>query len=265
MKKSSPARAAAVTGRSLRRRNALIVFLFCAVTALLVILFLSGCRIQTVVVENASAVSEQSVLEAAGIKAGRHQYAIDKSEIAADIKAISPYIKSVTVKRRLPAELHIVVEEYEPLYYTEYNGAYWILSDSLLVLEVFPEEASAAQKAVTHLILPEIKACEVGKTLTFTDESDAAAARECLTTFQSFSFEEPLSLLDVSEKFNITADIANKYKLIYGNSERLAEKIEFSLRAVQYLSENMYGASGTIYAAKPGEASFEITGVTKEE
>lgn len=265
MKKSKPTKSATVTGKRLRRRNALIVFLFCAVTSLLVILFLSECRIKTIVVENASAVSEQSILESAGIKIGRHQYAIDKSEIAADVKAVSPYIKSVTVKRRLPTELHIVVEEYEPLYYTEYNGTYWILSDSLLVLEVFPDEASAAQKAATHLILPEIKTCEIGKTLTFTEESDGKAAMDSLAVFQKFSFTEPLSQIDVSEKFNITADIQNKYKLIYGNAERLEEKIQFSLRTIRYLSENMYGVSGTIYAAKPGEASFEITGVSETE
>ena len=88
---------------------------------------------------------------------------------------------------------------------------------------------------------------------------------DSLTVFQKFSFTEPLSQIDISEKFNITAVIQNKYKLIYGNTERLEEKIQFSLRTIRYLSENMYGVSGTIYAAKPGEASFEITGVSETE
>ncbi|PWL98388.1 MAG: hypothetical protein DBY04_04145 [Clostridiales bacterium] len=265
MKKSGPQKTAIITGTDLKRRNFLIVFFFCAITLSLVIWFLSGCRIRTVVVENALAVSEQSILDAADIKIGRHQYAIDKSDIAARVKAVSPYIKSVTVERHLPTELSLIIEEYEPLYYTEYNGTFWILSDSLLVLEVFPDELSAKERAQTLLLLPEIKSCKLGAPLEFADESDDKAARESLAVFQESLFPEPLSSLDLSEKFNITANMQDKYTLIYGDMQNLKEKIQFSLRTVRYLSENMYGVTGTIYAAKLGMASFEITGVLETE
>lgn len=264
MKKNQP-RHSSFSEKKLRRRNHLIIFLFCAVTACIVIWFLSECRIKTVAIENASAVKEETILEAAGIKTGRHLYAIDKDKIASDVKSVSPYIKSVTVKRQLPSKLRIVVEEYAPFYYIEYSDAFWILSDSLLVLEKLPDEASAAQLGSIHLILPEIKTCEVGKPLVFADEADQNTVSEILSVFQSAAFPESLTWIDISEKFDITASMQNKYKIFYGTAECLEEKIRFSLHTIQYLAENMYGVTGNIYASKPEEASFEITGVSKTE
>ena len=133
------------------------------------------------------------------------------------------------------------------------------------MLEVFPDELSAKERAQTLLLLPEIKSCKLGAPLEFADESDDKAARESLAVFQESLFPEPLSSLDLSEKFNITANMQDKYTLIYGDMQNLKEKIQFSLRTVRYLSENMYGVTGTIYAAKLGMASFEITGVLETE
>ena len=252
-----------VTEKSLKKRNFFIVFGFTSVTLLCVILF--GCRIKTISVENTAIAEEEAILEAVGIKTGRHIYAINKEKIAAAAAETSSYIKAVTVKRRLPSKIRIVVEEYEPLYYTEHDGSYLILSDTLRVLESTPDKAAAAEKAGTLVILPEIETAEVGKTLIFTDQDDGNAAADILAVFHDAAFPDKLTWIDVSEKFDITANLMNKYTLFYGDSEKLSAKIETSLRAVRYLTENMYGVTGNLYATGASGASFEITGVAESE
>ena len=254
-----------VTEKSLKKRNFFIVFGFTSVTLLCVIFFLFGCRIKTISVENTAIAEEEAILEAIGIKTGRHIYAISKEKISAAAAGTSPYIKAVTVKRRLPSKLRIVVEEYEPLYSTEHDGAYLILSDTLRVLENTPDKAAAAEKAGTLVILPEIKTAEVGKTLVFTDQDDGNAAAVILSVFHDAAFPDKPAWIDVSEKFDITANLMNKYTLFYGDSEKLSTKIETSLRAIRYLTENMYGVTGNLYATGNTGASFEITGVAESE
>lgn len=265
MKKTKSRPASPVTEKSLKRRNFLIAFGFVSVTLLLVVFFLFGCRIQTISVENTAAASEEAIREACGIKTGRHMYAVSKEKIAAAAANTSPYIRSVTVKRKLPSTLRIIVKEYEPLYYTEYNGSYLILSDTLLVLEQTADKSAAADKAGVFVVLPEIREAEIGKALAFTDADDAKITAEILAVFRGASLFESLSWLDVSEKFNITANLQNKYTLFYGDYENLSEKISLSLRAVHYLTENMYGVAGNLYAMGTSDVSFEITGVAGSE
>lgn len=156
-----------------------------------------------------------------------------------------------------------MVEEYEPLYYTEYEGSYLILSDTLRVLENTSDKAAAMEKAGTLVILPEIKTVEVGKSLVFTIQNDGEAASEILAVFHDAAFPDKPTWINVSEKFDITANLMNKYTLFYGDSEKLSAKINTSLQAVRYLTENMYGVTGNLYATGDSSASFDITGVAE--
>jgi cell division septal protein FtsQ len=60
-------------------------------------------------VENAIAVPQPTILDAANVKAGRHLYSVGEAQIERRITASSPYVKSVTLKRKLPSTLRILI------------------------------------------------------------------------------------------------------------------------------------------------------------
>lgn len=250
-----------ITMKKLKRRHICIVF--CFVTAALFITgwFFFGCRVKRVVVEGGTIVSEEAVLDAAKIKNGRHLYALDTDKIGNAVAAISPYIKRVTVTRALSGEVRIHVEEYDGAYYVEYENAYYILSDSLRVLDKTEDIADCLAKAEVCVILPEIKEAKVGKALVFADKTKSATVRQTLESFSAFSYQSLLLWIDLSSEFAITANIDNRYQLILGNTSDLDGKLALTAESIRHLSENMGGATGTLYAAIPGEVSFEVTGV----
>lgn len=249
-----------ITEKGLRRRNALIVLCFSLVTILFIVLFLSACRIKNVSIDGCEHVDKTSLTEAIDIPTGRHMYAISKDKIAASIKGTSPYIQSVSIRRRLPSTLQIIVEEYEPLYYIAWKEQYYVLSQTLTVLEILPDKESAAAKALCQLTLPEITKAELGKVLVFINKSDLQTLLSILSVLQETGITEQLTTVNLSEKFNLYACYQNKYVLYFGTSENLAAKISRCLSSIIYLTENMYGVKGNIYASAEGETSFVITG-----
>ena len=250
-----------ITLKKLKRRHACIVFCFVTAALLIAGWFLFGCRVKRIVVEGGTIISEEAVLDAAKIKNGRHLYALDTDKIGNDVAAISPYIKRVTVTRALFGEVHIRIEEYDGAYYVEHENAYYILSDSLRVLDKTEDIADCLAKAEIRVILPEIKEAKVGKALVFADKTKSTTVRQTLESFSAFSYRDMLLWIDLSSEFAVTANADDRYRLILGNTSELDEKLTLTAESIRHLSQNMGGATGTLYAAIPGEVSFEVTGV----
>jgi len=261
-----------VMPRSLRLRNFLIVFAFVTVSVVLSIWFLVACRVNTVLVENTVAVPQPTILDAANVKAGRHLYAVSEAQIERRITASSPYVKSVTLKRKLPSTLRILVEEYDLSYYIEYEGRYYLLTHELLVLEeTTPEDALA--KGAVPLLLTKLKDPKISKdepdapkvltpmqTLEFQVKADLALSQRFLHALAESDFAEKISAVDLSDHFDLQVQISDKYTLLLGNEKDFEKKIERAEHALDYLSESMYALTGILHAEKDAPVTFEITG-----
>ncbi len=262
----------------LRLRNALIRTVFIVLALLLAAWFLIGCRVKTISVENLRYTPEPTVLDAAGIRAGRHLYAISEKKLTNSLCAESPYIRSVSLKRTLPSGITICVEEYELAYYVEFEGFCYLLSSELLILEETTPDKARSLGAAPLQTLP-IQAPKlpkdapegtpvkltVGEKLAFKTKSDFSRTQTMLTAIRSGDFAQDITAVDLSDPFELTITVSDKYKVILGNEKHLTEKISRVQGALRYLTENMYGITGTLYARSDAPVTFEITGVISQQ
>ncbi len=251
---------------ALRTRRFLIIAITAAIALSAVIYFSVFCRIKLITVENNDKISDPIILTSLNIKPYRHLYSISTKKTEKEILAISPYVKSVRLERKLPSELVIILEEYVARYYIIEDDTCYLLSDTLFVLEELPL-SEVDIKTVAYLKIPEIDKTEdrfdVGKTIRFTDTENTQYVSTLLQSVAQSPLATSLSALSLDEKANITAEVEGKYFIKLGNSKEMQEKLDFCYSSIQYLKENMNGVKGTLHAFSTEKLTFEITGVAE--
>ena len=233
-------------------------------TAFLIIFgFLRFCRVKAVTVLNNQAVDSATILEKANVKINKHLFSVNIAKIEKNILQTSPYIKSVQAKRNLPSEILIEVEEYKADFCVQILDKYYLVSDTLLVLEEISESEAAAHPSAL-LTLPEINTDEgkfgIGKKIVFIDREKGNFVSEILKTVTSSFLSDSLTSLSLHEEANITAVANNRYTLRLGNKKDLEKKIAMCEEAIAYLRDNMPSVTGTLFAWSTKQVTFEITG-----
>lgn len=261
-----------VTPLGLTIRNFMISFGFAAVAIALSVLFFTVCRVENISVENTSIVPQPTILDAAGIKAGRHLYSLNTAKIKSNIVNSSPYVKSVNIERKLPSTVRILVEEYDLSYYIEYEDRYYLVTRDLLVLEETTVE-DATEKGAVPLLLPKLKAPKVDKnnpdapkvltpmqTLTFETTADLKWSQTLLCALAETDFADKITFVDISDPFDIRINVSDKYTVRLGNEKDFEKKLSRVENALEYLSEAMYALTGILHAEKDAPVTFELTG-----
>jgi cell division protein FtsQ len=253
------------TGKILCRKY-FIVFIMTALAILISFWFIRFCRVNTISIHNNSAVSTEQILEAANIKSNKHIFAVNVKKIEAAVLETSPYIKSVQVKRNLPSEIVIEVEEHKAAYCVFILNRYYLVSDNLLVLEPI-SEAEMITHSSALLTLPEINTDNtkkeifgIGKKLVFVEQEDNDFVEEILKTISESTLSGSLTSLALHEEANITAIVNDRYMLRLGNKKELAKKIDMCVESMEYLQTNMPSVTGTLFAWSTKQVTFEITG-----
>lgn len=251
---------------ALRTRRFLITAVTAVIALAAVIYFSVFCRVKLVTVENNEKVTDTVILTTLDIRPYRHLYSIGTRKTEKEILALSPYVKSVSLKRNLPSELVIVLEEYNARYYIIEDDICYLLSDTLFVLEELPL-SEIDTKTVAYLQIPEIDKTNdrfaVGKTIRFTDKEDGEYVNHMLKTVSESALGEAVTSLSLHEKANITAEIDGKYLIKLGNKKEMSEKLALCYESIQYLRKNVTGVKGTLHAWTTKNLTFEITGVAE--
>ena len=249
------------TGKILRRKF-FIIFLMTVSAVLISFCFFRFCRVKTVTVRNNTEVDTATILETANIKINSHLFALNANKTESSVLNISPYIKTVQVKRNFPSEIVIEIEEYEADYCILVLEKYYLMTDTLLLLEEIPE-SEIGDHGTAFLNLPEIntdaKKFGIGKKIVFTEKAAGDYVSEALKTVSESFLSNSLYALSLHEEANIIARINENYTLRLGNKKDLADKLALCEEAVNYLKENMPGVTGTLYAWTTKQVTFELT------
>lgn len=256
----------------------LITAFFIIFTIAAIVFFLVNVRIQTVEVKNCVYSQEDTVITAANIKPGTHSYGIDKAKISKNIKAASPYVTDVRIKRTGIHSVEIILTEDAPRFYIERDGKYVLLSEKLRVLASFDSLAECAHLPVYPILLMPVKEAETGKTVVFEDNKgdeetppdlsilDGEDAFEILTKISESPLSGTITHADISERFDLRFTYKDKYEIRFGAPRGFDEKLALVIKTIAYLEnpENGYSqAKGIIHASVIGETSFEPTGAAE--
>lgn len=121
--------------------------------------------IQKITVENNSHYTQEQIISLAGAKTGENLFEASLSAMKEKLLA-DPYIKNVKLKRRLPAEVVIIVEERKEDAAVPYGGKYIVIDNDGMVLRQADQEP-----ALTLLLGMTIKNMKPGTPLEVEDNT----------------------------------------------------------------------------------------------
>ena len=233
------ARAAEVAAR--RRRLYKIITI--AVSSILVIIFITAFfflffKVENIEVEGDTRYDYEEIIAAAGIEKGTNLYAIDKYEIEEKIIESCPYIKTVYITRTFPSTLNFKVSEETPEYYFSLANEYFILSDSLRVIDKV-NSMSGMFLQYPHIIKlnpQSVKKAIVGETVVFDNEGYIEYAVEMLGIFKNSALGDSITLVDFSDRFKIFFIYADRFRVDIGDISDVEKKIIVAQKVIESLS-----------------------------
>ena len=202
------------------------------------------------------------VAESAGIEKGDKLYRIDRSRAEKEIIKNCAYIEKVNIKRSFPNKVKFVVECYEPIWYIEISGDFYVLDENLRVLEETKNEQRLYDSDITKLTLPNVKKAIVGEEIVFgSSEVETEATIEIMKTILSSPIRNMLSSADIDNRYDIHFELDSltgedklegRFFVSVGGYSRLDAKLDYIARALE--KENLEGVSGgTIDVSENGE------------
>ncbi|MCI8655130.1 MAG: FtsQ-type POTRA domain-containing protein [Clostridia bacterium] len=169
---------------------------------------------------------------------GRNIFLLSKGRIERDLKKI-PYVKKVTIKKRLPNKLEIKIEERQKAYMIQSENGYLYLDNQGYILE-----ESSINIAKPILIGTASQELVPGKRL---EENDLKKLEDVIKIVENC---KKIKIYDIITNINISDDeeyiiyIEEKRKFIYiGDSSNLANKMLY----IEDILEKEEGKEGKIF------------------
>ncbi len=202
------------------------------------------------------------VAAGAGIKKGDKLYRLDKNEAEKAILLNCPYIEKVDIKTSFPNKIKFEVECYEPIWYIEISGDFYVLDEKLRVLEETRNKERLYDSGITSLTLPNVKTAMVGETLVFgSSEVETEATLKIMETILSSPIRDMMSGADIDNRYDIHfefdalpdgTELDGRFLVNVGGYSKLEAKLEYIVRAL--IKENLEGAvGGTIDVSESGD------------
>ena len=215
-----------------------ILCLFVAVV--IITMFSPIFNIKTITVNGNEKIPENEILSLSSIQVGENTFKISKNKVINSIKENS-YVKDVIIKRKLPSEIEISIEERKVAFIVEYGGSFVYIDNQGYILEVSE-------------VKPEVPVIQGIQT-----ETENLVAGKRLGNIDLQRMNTVLRIMEVAESNEIASiitkiDIAyeNNYKIVFENEGKAAylgdglnlNTIILNVKAV--LDENQ-GVSGEIF------------------
>ena len=197
----------------------------------------------------------------ADIKKGDKLYKIDVREAEEKILLNCNYIEKIKIKRSFPNKMKFVVESYEPVWYLEISGDFYVLDSELRVLEETKNAQRLYESNLIKLTLPKVKTAIVGETLTFGgSEGEIEVTFSIMETILTSPAFEMISGADMDNRYDMHfefdrviipiegsvdyKDLTETFAVNVGSYGKLETKLEYIVRAL--LAEKLEGVTGGV-------------------
>jgi cell division septal protein FtsQ len=217
--------------RTPRRR---IILLIAVVAALIVggwlfaREFLTVREVQILGAENAVGWTESHVLAAVGLVDGTPMWRVDADAIDEQIAKSFSSLAGAEVTKKFPGKVYIIPIPAVPCCKVLYEGSYYVLSSELKVLY----EDTDARADLPELLLGEIVSCEVGNILELPGAYDREIVCEVVEALGGLFPPEDVKTVDLTNRYSISITYKSKYKLLFGNRDRMEQKAKLALAAI---------------------------------
>lgn len=215
-----------------------LVILF--ITLILCAMFSPLFNIKTIQVEGNELITQNEIISLSKIQTGENTFKLNKSKIKNQIKE-NAYIDEVIIKRKLPSNIIITVEERKPAYLLEYAGAYIYLDKQGYMLEInntkleIPILQGASTQTTEFVVGNRLCVEDLEKLLNLIKIMELAKVNELSSL---------ITRIDIENKQNIKLIFETKEKIAYlGDNTNLIDKIPI----IKKILEENEGIPGEIF------------------
>ena len=197
---------------------------------------------------------KQDIKSAANIDIGDNILMLSKSDVNKKVTEKLPYIGSVEVKKQLPDKVVIIPKETKAVYCVKYKKKYALLDSKYKVLEIVKKP----EKKLTEISGLKVNSCKAGQIAEFKNEDNFDIVKKILRLTEKSKYST--NKIDISSKFDIMLVLDNRYEVALGDTEDLAEKIDFMEKTLNKIDKKHKNATGTLnltYYSEKEEGYFK--------
>ena len=208
-------------------------------------------NINKIVVSGDAVYSHETVVKASGVSEGDNLVFLSKSKLNEKLSSELAYIGSVTVKRRLPSTLELVIKKTDAKLGIAMNGYFTLLDENGKVLE---KDLETVGENIILANLGEIESAELGETVVLKEEKVLTKLQQVLAECKKVGIND-ISLMDLSDIYNIKLVYQGRIILVLGetDSENLNSKLALGKAALDKQNEENNLYRGTINLTVDGK------------
>lgn len=208
-------------------------------------------NINKIVVSGDAVYSHETVVKASGVSEGDNLIFLSKSKLNEKLSSELAYIGSVTVKRRLPSTLELVIKKTDAKLGVAMNGYFTLLDENGKVLE---KDLETVGENIILVNLGEVESAELGKVIVLKENKALTKLNAVLDECKKVGIND-ISLMDLSDIYNIKLVYQGRITLELGetDSENLNSKLALGKAALDKQNEENNLYRGTINLTVDGK------------
>lgn len=210
------------------------------ITLILCAMFSPLFNVKTIQIEGNELITENEIISLSQIQIGENTFKLSKNKIKNQIKE-NAYIDEVTIKRKLPSNITITIEERKPAYQLEYATGYVYLDKQGYMLEM---NSTKLELPILQGAATETANFVVGNRLCVEDLEKLSGLIKIMELAKVNEIESLITRIDIENKQNIKLIFETKEKTAYlGDSTNLIDKIPI----IKKILEENEGIAGEIF------------------
>lgn len=227
-----------------KRKRTIKIIKWVSITLLFIVLvvitmFSPIFNIKNITVIGNEKITENEIISLSQIQLEENIYKIIKSKVKKNIKENS-YIENVTIKRKLPSQIQINIEERKPTFMVEYGASYIYIDKQGYILEISEEPINLP---ILQGIQTESEKFNAGARLNNEDLEKLNTVLKIVELAKNNDILELINRIDIENNKDYKLILETKGKTVYiGDETNLSTK----LLNVKAIIEKTEGISGDI-------------------
>ncbi len=209
----------------LKRRIKIMGLVILVIAAITLFLLSPIFNLREIHVVGNNKISKEKIISLSKIQNGTNLFKISKKEVKSNIKE-EPYIRKATVKRVLPSNIEITVEERILEYLFEFAGSYAYIGSDAHILEISGEKIEDKLRVKGYATSEEMM--KPGNRLCKEDIDSLNDVIEIMESAKNNALDNYIKLIDISNKSDYILYIESEKKTVHlGDTSNLDTKMPY--------------------------------------
>lgn len=204
-------------------KRKMLLFFLLVLTVTIVLTYAPFMKITKINCAGNEKLTSEDIISASKICIGNNIFRVNKNKAINNIKTI-PYIKEVSIKRRLPSTMNITVTENRVYSYINLDNMYIYIDDTGKILE---ESEIPPETSCPILSGVKVKTHKVNKVIELKNSNQVKSYADLMKVFGNSNFSDKITLINIENLNDIRVTINNSLEIIIGNTDNLDYKINF--------------------------------------